>query len=215
MYVPFSSERSAFWLAIGLAALTGVSIAVGIAAVPLAGALVFAGGLVAAAVADVVSRDPNRRLPLSEAAHAPHLHGAAPSERHVLVVANDSLAGTELRDEITLQAGPSQLDILAPVRCSRTHYLLNDYDRETVEARTRLDASLTWAAEQGFEARGEVGDPNPLAAIEDELRDFGADAVIFVHHPADRSTWLESRELGRLRAELDVPVAELPVADSA
>jgi len=211
MRIPFSSERNAFWIAVGSAALVGVSIAIGVITVPLAGVLVFAGGVVAALVADVIVENPDRRLPLSEAAHSPPLHGPAPGARHVLIVANDSLAGTELREEIVRQVGPCQLDILAPLRCSRSHYLASDFDQETEEARARLDASLVWAAEQGFEARGEVGDANPLNAIEDELRDFGPDAVIFVTHPDDRSTWLESRELERVRAELDVPVTQVAV----
>jgi hypothetical protein len=88
---------------------------------------------------------------------------------------------------------------------------MSDCDREAAEARARLEASLAWAAEQGFGARGEVGDPDPLIAIEDELRDFGADAVIFVTHPNGRSTWLESRELQRVRGELEVPVSQVAV----
>jgi hypothetical protein len=209
MYVPFSSEGNAFWIAIGTAALVGVSVAVGVLTVPLAGAMVFAVGALAAVLADATLRDPNRRLVLREAAHAPHPNGPMPGARHVLIVANDTLDGSELSDEITLQAGAAELDILAPPRCSRWHYLMSDYDREAAEARARLDASLAWATAHGFDAHGEVGDPNPASAIADELRDFGADAVIVVKHPSDRATWLESRELKRIRSELDVPVKEV------
>jgi hypothetical protein len=211
MRIPFTSERSAFWIALGFTALVGVSVGVGFLVSPPAGGLVFAAGVVAAVVADALTRDPSRRASLREAAHAPHPHGAGPGDHHFLIVANDGLAGEELRDEIVRRARAPQLDILAPVRCSRAHYLSSDYDREAADARARLAKSLAWAADQGFEAHGEVGDPDPVSAIEDELRDFGAEAVIFVAHPEDSSTWLDARELERLRAELDVPVSQVEV----
>ena len=74
-----------------------------------------------------------------------------------------------------------------------------------------LERSLAWARERRIAARGEVGDPNPTTAIEDELRDFGADELIVVTHPRDRETWQERGELARLRRELDVPVTHVVV----
>ncbi|MGA2926098.1 MAG: hypothetical protein ABSG43_08900 [Solirubrobacteraceae bacterium] len=60
---------------------------------------------------------------------------------------------------------------------------------------------------------GEVGDPTPTPAIEDELRDFGADEVIVVTHPRDRETRHERAQLTRLQSELDVPVTQIVVGD--
>jgi hypothetical protein len=212
MYVPFSSERSAFWVTLGTAALVGAAIVVGVLTVALAGVLVLLAGLIAAVAADVVMRSPARRKPLRDAAQASR--GTPPGRRRILVVANDSLAGDELRERIGEPPGRAFLDILAPVRCSRSHYLTSDYDREAEEARIRLKKSLTWAAAEGFEAYGEVGDGDPLDAIADELREVGADEVMFVAHPRDRATWLDARELRRIRDELDVPVTEVVVTGS-
>ena len=75
------------------------------------------------------------------------------------------------------------------------------------------EASLAWAAEQGFAATGEVGDPDPLLAIEDELRAVGADEVIVVTHSGERTSWLANRMLGHLARELDVPVREIALGD--
>ena len=58
-----------------------------------------------------------------------------------------------------------------------------------------------------------MGDPDPLLAIEDELRDFGADEVIVVTHPRERTSWLANRMLGHLTRELDVPVREIALGD--
>jgi hypothetical protein len=103
--------------------------------------------------------------------------------------------------------------VLAPILASRSHYWASDLDREREEARARLEASLAWAADQGFAAKGEVADPDPLVAVEDELRDFGADEVIIVMPARERTNWLANRMLGHLTRELDVPVREIVIGD--
>jgi hypothetical protein len=212
MYVPFGSERSAFWFAIGAAALLAISVTIGALTVPMAGVDVLAVGLFLTALVYTIRRDPRRPLELLEAAHAAHSNRPTPGNPHLLVVANQTLAGAGLADEITLEAGMAELIILAPVRASRTHYLFSDIDRELDEARARLRASLVWAAAHGFDATGEVTDPNPMRTIIEKLEDFGPQAVVFVRHPTDRATWLDNRELWRMKAELDIPIKEIPSA---
>ena len=101
--------------------------------------------------------------------------------------------------------------MVVPVLCSRAHYLTSDIDREVAEAEARLDATLNWAHDQGFEAVGTVGDASPLIAIEDELHRFGADEVIISTHVPERSHWLEAGVVERAREELDIPVTHIVV----
>jgi hypothetical protein len=68
--------------------------------------------------------------------------------------------------------------VLAPVMASRAHHLASDVDRDRAEAQLRLEASLAWASDHRLYCEGEVGDPDPLVAIEDELRDAGAHELI-------------------------------------
>lgn len=210
MRTPIRSESEAFRLAIAAALVVGVAVLIGWLTETLAGVAVFAFFLILAVVAYLRAADPDRPEPLRSAAHGEHPHGAAPGERHVLVVANEALSGRELRERILGEAGGRvALDVLAPVLASRVHQGVSDIDRELQDARVRLERSLQWAREQGIAARGEVGDPSATIAIEDELRDFGADEVIVVTHPPEHLTWQERRELERLRSELDVPVVHI------
>ena len=64
---------------------------------------------------------------------------------------------------------------------------------------------------------GKIGDPNAaFGAIEDELRQHGADEVIISTYPRGESNWLETGIVDRLRDELDVPVTHVIVgADRA
>jgi hypothetical protein len=210
MRPPVTSERDAFRQTMGAAAVIVLAILVGWLISPLAGIVVAAVALVAAAVAYVVVGRDDRRLALREAAHEPHPHGAKPGVRHVLVVANEPLSGAALQQRIAADdGGRVEIDVLAPVRMSRVHLGVTDIDRELAQARSRLDESLAWARRHGIAARGRVGDPSTTTAIEDELRDFGADEVIVVAHASDAETRQERDEVDRLRRELDVPVTHV------
>jgi hypothetical protein len=211
--VPFGSEARAFRFTIGAGLVIAASVFIGWLAAPAAGLTVFAAATVSAALSRlrVALRDrpASLRRAMSEAGldravrHAGH---------HVLVVANEALAGAELA-ELILQHGREhfEVDVLAPVLASHVHYAVSDIDRELAEARGRLERSLGWAREHKIVARGAVGDPNPTTALEDELRAFDADEVIVVTHPRERETWQERGELARLRRELDVPVTHVVV----
>lgn len=214
MRAPIRSEPDAFRFTMAGALVIAVSVVIGWLAEPLVGVLVFAVAIVVAALAYLYVAGPDRKTVLREAAAEPHPHGPTPGKRHVLVIANETLAGTELRQRLTEADGTGiEIDVLAPVLSSRLHLGVTDIDRELAEARERLERSLAWAREQGIEARGEVGDPTPTTAIEDELRDFGADEVIVVTHTRDRETWQEHGELERLRRELDVPVTHVVIGN--
>jgi hypothetical protein len=207
MRTPIRSEPEAFRLALGVAAAIGGSLLIGWLTEPLVGVLVFAAAAVVALVAYVRAPNPDRRTAIRDASRERHPHAAARGTKHVLVIANDTLRGDDVR--ALIMGDDSQrveIDVLAPVLVSRTRLAVSDIDRGLDEARTRLERSLAWAREQGIAARGEVGDPSIGTGIEDELRDSGADEVIVVARQAERQTWQERGELERLRRELDVPV---------
>jgi hypothetical protein len=214
MRAPIRSESDAFRFTLAGALLLAVALVIGWLTQPRIGAAVFVVSAAALTVAYIRVAGRDRRAVLRNAAREPHPQGPAPGKRHVLIIANEALAGTELRERILAQDRERiEVDVLAPVLTSHTHFAVTDIDRELADARTRLERSLAWALEQGIVARGQVGDPSPTTAIEDELRDFGADEAIVVTHPRDRETWQERGELDRLRHELDVPVSHVVVGN--
>lgn len=217
MRVPIRSEKEAFRLTVAGVIVVAAAVLIGWLSEPAVGAAVFALALAIAGVAYLRASNPDRRMPLREAAAAAHPHGAAPGRRHVLVIANEALSGDAGNlHQLLIGEGPVdiEVDVLAPVLTSHVHYGVSDIDSELEQARARLQRSLAWARDHGIDARGEVGDPNPTTAIEDELRDYGADEVIVVTHARERETWQEHGELERLRRELDVPVTHVAVGDT-
>jgi GABA permease len=208
---PVRSETDAFYIAVGCVALIVAALLLGSLVDPLVGVALFAGALIGAFVWEVATKDPERRRPLQEAASETL---RARSERpRVLVVANRTLHGDELRAEIRDRAvAGAEIHIVAPILCSRVHYFASDVDSELGEARQRLGTALAWAEAERVDVTGKVGDANAaLGAIEDELRRYGADEVIISTYPPGRSNWLETGIVERLRDELDIPVTHIVV----
>jgi hypothetical protein len=135
--------------------------------------------------------------------------------RRLLVVANETVAGRALRDEIVrrARAGAGDVDVLvvAPALNSRLRHWTSDEDAARGLARERLDASLAALAAAGVEARGEIGDDDPLQALEDALRTFGADELIISTHPPGRSNWLEKGLVESARDLYDFPISHVVV----
>jgi nucleotide-binding universal stress UspA family protein len=134
-------------------------------------------------------------------------------EWRILVVANETLAGRELRDAITaaVAAHPSQVLVVCPALNSKLRHWASDEDAARAAAQERLKDSLARLAEAGVEADGRVGDSDPLQAIEDAFRTFGADEIIISTHPEGRSNWLERGVVASARQRFAVPIAHVVV----
>ena len=132
--------------------------------------------------------------------------------RRVVVVANETVAGRALRDEIVHRAGTgAEVLVVAPALNSRLRHWTSDEDRARSQAQERLDASLAALEAEGIHAQGRVGDDDPLQALEDALRTFGADEIIVSTHPPGRSNWLERGVVRRVRELYECPVAHVVV----
>ena len=133
--------------------------------------------------------------------------------RKLLVIANETCAGRELLDEIrTRSAEPgTEVLVVAPALNSRLRHLLADVDRARHEAEERLQASLEELSRAGIQARGAVGDSDPVRAIEDALFEFEADEMVISTHPPERSNWLERKEVEKARERFDIPITHVIV----
>ena len=137
----------------------------------------------------------------------------AEDEKRILVVANETVGGGKLRELIRERSEGVREDVLVvcPALNSPLRTWTSDEDAARAAAQKRLDASLDRLREAGINARGEVGDGDPLQAIEDALRTFGADEVIVSTHPEGRSNWLERGVVTGARERFAVPITHVVV----
>jgi hypothetical protein len=139
----------------------------------------------------------------------PHAEG----ERRILVIANETVGGHTLRSMILEKSLDVREEVLVvtPALNSPLKHWVSDEDGARAAAQRRLDDSLAKLADAGVQARGEIGDDDPLQAIEDALRTFGADEIIISTHPEGRSNWLERGVVENARERFAVPITHVVV----
>ncbi|HEX3173219.1 MAG TPA: hypothetical protein VHQ43_03250 [Solirubrobacterales bacterium] len=135
-------------------------------------------------------------------------------KRRLLVVANETVGGEALREEIRnrCRGGEGEVMVVTPaLTASRAAHWASDLDEAIELARQRMELSLIELEGLGLKAKGEIGDSDPNVAIEDALRVFPADEIVISTHPPERSRWLEHEVVERARREIDLPIAHVVV----
>ena len=133
--------------------------------------------------------------------------------RRILVVANETVAGRHLLQEIERRAaeGEHEVLVISPALAPRLRFLVSDVDGGIRQAEARMRESVEALTRAGVNARGEVGDSDPLLAIEDALSQFAADEIVISTHPRGRSNWLEKRVVARAEERFDLPLTHIVV----
>ena len=104
-----------------------------------------------------------------------------------------------------------ELLLLAPATNTAVAHWTSDLRRARFDAQRRLTLSLAALASADLDARGAVGDSDPVQAVEDALRTFGAQEVVFVAPPGN------AKDVRQVQRRLDRPVrvleAKAPAAE--
>jgi hypothetical protein len=127
----------------------------------------------------------------------------------ILVIANETVADPVLKQKILERAKvtDSIVRVVCPALNSRLRHWCSDDDAARARAGERLDASLFALWSEGLAADGEIGDSDPVVALQDGLARHRPDEVIVSTHPHGRSNWLEEgvvEKAGALAAPLPV-----------
>ena len=202
---PIRSEADAFrfvWATIGYFGL----IVIGSLVDRWVGLAVFV--VLTAAVSARVLRRRGGDLPVRQTPAA-----SPAGEHHILVVANETVGGAELLNEIRDRSAGvhARVLVVCPALNSPIRHWASDEDGARQAAQARLDLSLTSLRAAGLEASGEIGDADPIQAIEDAVRTFRPDELIVSTHPPGRSHWLERGVVEKARTRFDVPLIHVVV----
>jgi nucleotide-binding universal stress UspA family protein len=129
-------------------------------------------------------------------------------ERRILVVADETVVGAELPREIVEKARglDAEIRVVFPALNTRLRHYASDVDPARKEAESRLERSLEELGKEGIAARGEVGDSDPVQALQDALATGGADEVIIATRSPSRVNWLEKDIVERAREVSDLPI---------
>ncbi|MEX2212405.1 MAG: hypothetical protein WD689_11685 [Gaiellaceae bacterium] len=127
--------------------------------------------------------------------------------KHVLVVANETVAGKSLIETLAARGG-DLVTVLAPVNAPRRGYVVYE-DTRRASAGRRLDKTLAALREAGVPAHGLVVDADPADAVRDALATIEPPVteIVVSTHPQARSGWLRREVVDRIRRA----AGELPV----
>jgi hypothetical protein len=127
----------------------------------------------------------------------------------VLIVANETIGGQRLRQAVLDRARDGATFVICVPRGRPRHGNLI-YDEAVYDAaQVRVDLARSFLRQQGVEAIGEVGDPDPYTAAMDAVRDYHPDEIIVSTHPQTRSGWLRRSLVDRLHEATGLPVEHL------
>jgi hypothetical protein len=133
--------------------------------------------------------------------------------RHILVVANETVAGKALIDAVRKRAaeGPIRVTVVCPQNEPRAGFVVYADSRRS-SAERRLRRTLDLLHEAGIAARGAVVDPDPLQAIKDAVYEYRPDEILISTHPGQmKSSWLRANLIDRARKAVDVPIEHVEV----
>jgi predicted deacetylase len=136
-------------------------------------------------------------------------------ERHVLVIANETVAGKSLIDALKrrTEQGPLRVTVITPVNQPREGYVVYEDTRRAAAGR-RLERTLEALREAGIHASGLVVEADPVAALRDALAQLEPrpDEIVVSTHPRQKSGWLRRNVVERMeRAAEGVPLEHVVV----
>ncbi len=133
------------------------------------------------------------------------------SRRRLLVVTTVGVDESLLRDQVLRRAGAgdAEVKVVAPAaKVSPLQWLASDEDAAREEATTIAEDSAQAVADEA-RVETEIGDPDPLQAIEDALRTFPADELIVVTQQGEQAGWLEKETDAETLQRFGLPVTHL------
>jgi hypothetical protein len=136
--------------------------------------------------------------------------------RRILVVTTAPVEGDALRARVREHAAgeEAELHIVATASdLSPLDWLATDEDEARGEAAERAAGVGEAVAPEADEVETEVGDSDPVQAIEDALRTFPADELLLVTRRDDDAGWLEEGAAAEALARFSLPVTHLVVED--
>ena len=131
----------------------------------------------------------------------------------VLVVANETLGGAPLlayiKEKAAAHAG-TRFVVCVPRTNPRQGNII--YDEAVFDAaQIRIDLARKILREEGIDAIGEVGDPDPYTATMDAIAEYRPDEIVISTYPAASSGWLRRDLVERIAEATDLPVEHVVV----
>jgi hypothetical protein len=131
-----------------------------------------------------------------------------PSEKNVLVIANETVMGEPLLGKIRERAaeGPASFLLMSPQS--------DPTAAQHPEAERRLKRALAQLRGEGIDVHGQVAHPDPFSAAMEAVHDERVDEIVVSTFEPLKSGWLRGHLVERLQKETGLPVEHVIVERS-
>jgi predicted deacetylase len=128
------------------------------------------------------------------------------AEANVLVIANETVLGRPLLDQIRARAHRSPASFL--IICPQS----DPTQSEHPEAERRLRRALAVLRGDGLDVHGQIAHPDPYTAVMHAVHDERVDEIVISTFAGERSGWLRRDLVERVRKETGLPVEHIQTA---
>ena len=135
--------------------------------------------------------------------------------RRCLIVANQTLMSAQLREEVLRRrdAGDHEFHVVVPATHAHGTALWTE-GQALAHAREALDEGLGHFRADGIYATGEVGDADPVLAVNDVVTRRDVDEIIVSTLPLGVSKWLKRDLPHRLERRFGLPVTHVAAVEA-
>jgi hypothetical protein len=125
----------------------------------------------------------------------------------LLVVTPEPIDAAFLRSTLGDEVGGAEVLVVSPAtNRSKLAFWVSDPDEAIGEAETALVDTVERLEEEGIDAAGQVGESEPVQAIDDALATFRADRIVIFSHPEGERDYREDEGLADAEARWGIPV---------
>jgi nucleotide-binding universal stress UspA family protein len=131
----------------------------------------------------------------------------------LLVVTPEPVDGPFLREVLGDDVAGAEVLVVSPAtNRSKLAFWVSDPDDAIAEATTAQTDTVERLEEDGIDASGQVGESDPVQAIDDALATFAADRIVIFSHPAGDRDYREDDALAEAETRWAVPVTHAEIS---
>ena len=123
--------------------------------------------------------------------------------KRTLVVANQTVGGDPLIELLKKKGAEERHNFVV---------ILPQGEGHEGDPHARLAHTLERLHDAGLEAVGQVMDPDPFTAVQNALQFYPADEIVISTFPGERSGWLRSNLIERIKSSTSKPVEHVEVS---
>jgi hypothetical protein len=131
--------------------------------------------------------------------------------KKIIALVSEPISGGALKSAVGSDAEDAEVLVVAPALNSKFKFLTSDPDDAIARAEQVQEETVERLDEAGIDAAGDIGESDPLLALQDALQTYDADEIVLCMHGENGRNWQEEGVVEEARERFGKPVKQLVV----